>query len=108
MPNCTEETGPHKIEFGRLGRRVVEGCFDGGSLTSDAGVMLLAETDRKLGLCDAAARCIADPRSPLLVTPAVRDMLRQRVYGPATSWRARRRNACMLFMQQRGQSVIHF
>ena len=49
-------------------------------MTSDAGVMLLAETDRKLGLSDAAARCIADPRSPLLITHAVRDMLRQRVY----------------------------
>ena len=86
MPNCTEETGPHKIEFGRLGRRVVEGRFDGGSMTSDAGVMLLAETDRKLGLLDTAAQCIADPRNPLLVTHAVRDMLRQRVYGLALGW----------------------
>jgi hypothetical protein len=41
MPNCTEETGICKIEFGRLGRRVVEGRFDGGSMSSDAGVMLL-------------------------------------------------------------------
>jgi hypothetical protein len=86
MPNCTEEIGTPKIEFGRLGRRVVEGCFDGGSMTSDAGVMLLAETDRKLGLSDAAARCIAYPRSPLLITHAVRDMLRQRVYGLALGW----------------------
>ena len=36
MPNCTQETANHKIEFGRLGRRVVEGHFDGGSMTSDA------------------------------------------------------------------------
>ena len=41
MPNCTEETGPSKIEFGKLGRRIVEGCFDGASMTSDGGVMLL-------------------------------------------------------------------
>jgi hypothetical protein len=86
MPNCTEETGTSKIEFGRLGRRVVEGRFDGGSMTSDGGVMLLAETDRKLGLMEAAARCIADPRNPLLVKHAVRDMLRQRVYGLALGW----------------------
>lgn len=38
------------IEFGRLGRRVIEGRFDGGSMTSDGGVMLLGEVDRKLGL----------------------------------------------------------
>jgi hypothetical protein len=62
MPNCTEEIGAEKIDFGRLGRRVVEGRFDGGSMTSDGGVMLLGQADRKLGLLDAAARCIPDPR----------------------------------------------
>lgn len=51
-----------------------------------AGVMLLGETDRKLGLIEAAARCIADPRSPLPIKHAVRDMLRQRVYGLALGW----------------------
>jgi hypothetical protein len=86
MPNCTEEIGASKIDFGRVGRRVVEGCFDGGSMTSDGGVMLLGETDRKLGLLDAAARCIPDPRNPLLIKHAVRDMLRQRVYGLALGW----------------------
>ena len=74
------------VKFGRLGRRVVEGRFDGGSMTSDAGVMLLSATDRRLGLIQAAARCIADPRNPLLITHAVRDMLRQRVYGLALGW----------------------
>ena len=86
MPNCTEEIGAQKIDFGRVGRRVVEGRFDGGSMTSDGGVMLLGQTDRKLGLLDAAARCIPDPRNPLLIKHAVRDMLRQRVYGLALGW----------------------
>ena len=86
MPNCTEESGTSKIKFGQLGRRVVEGCFDGGSMTSDAGVMLLGATDRKLGLIQAAARCITDPRSPLLIKHGVVDMLRQRVYGLALGW----------------------
>lgn len=86
MPNCTQETTKHKIQFGRLGRRVVEGQFDGGSMTSDAGVMLLGATDRKLGLINAAARCIADPRNPLLIKHDVVDMLRQRVYGLALGW----------------------
>lgn len=86
MPNCTEKTQTSKIEFGRLGRRVVEGRFDGGSMTSDAGVMLLGATDRRLGLINAAARCIADPRDPLLIKHTVVDMLRQRVYGLALGW----------------------
>ena len=86
MPNCTEETTTNRIEFGRLGRRVVEGRFDGGSMTGDGGVMLLGEVDRRLGLMQAAGRCIADPRSPLLIKHGVRDMLRQRVYGLALGW----------------------
>ena len=48
--------------------------------------MLLGATDKKLGLIEAAARCIADPRSPLLITHGVRDMLRQRVYALALGW----------------------
>jgi Transposase DDE domain group 1 len=85
-PNCTEEVDVGTIEFARLGRRVVEGRFDGGSMTSDGGVMLLGEVDRKLGLLEAAACCIADPRSPLLIKHGVRDMLRQRVYALALGW----------------------
>ena len=55
-------------------------------MTSDGGVMLLSAVDRKLGLIEAASRCIADPRNPLLITHGVRDMLRQRVYGLALGW----------------------
>jgi hypothetical protein len=87
-PNCTgqQELDLGLIDFGRLGRRQIEARFDGGSMTSDAGVMLLSAVDRKIGLTAAAARCIADPRNPLLITHAVRDMLRQRVYGLALGW----------------------
>jgi Transposase DDE domain group 1 len=86
MPNCTKATANHRIEFCRLGRRVVEGQFDGTSMTSDAGVMLLGATDRKLGLMQAAGKCIADPRSPLLITHSVAELMRQRVYGLALGW----------------------
>jgi len=86
MTKRTQETEPKTIEFSRQGKRVVEGRFDGGSMSSDAGVMLLAETDRKIGLTQAAARHINDPRNPLLITHAVRDMMRQRVYGLALGW----------------------
>jgi hypothetical protein len=87
-PNCTSqlELDVGVIDFGQLGRRKVEGRFDGGSMTSDGGVMLLGEVDRRLGLTSAAARCIADPRNPMLITHEVRDMLRQRVYGLALGW----------------------
>jgi len=49
MPKCTES----KIEFGRIGRRVVEADFDGGGLSSDGGLMLLRDllAQRIYGLC---------------------------------------------------------
>jgi hypothetical protein len=62
MPNPTVppqgELDLGVVDFGRLGRREVEGCFDGGSMTSYGGAMLLSATDRELGLTAAAARCI--------------------------------------------------
>lgn len=91
-PNCTAAGGAQGelelgvLECGRLGRRVVEARFDGGSMTSDAGVMLLSKVDQRLGLIGAAARCIADPRNPDLITHEVHEMLRQRVFGLALGW----------------------
>lgn len=87
-PNCSVqgELDLGVLECGRLGRRVVEARFDGGSMTSDAGVMLLSKVDQRLGLLAAAARCIADPRSAQLITHAVHEMLRQRTFGLALGW----------------------
>lgn len=91
-PNCTADGGAQGeldlgvLDCGRLGRRVVEARFDGGSMTSDAGVMLLSKVDQRLGLIAAAARCIADPRDPDLITHRVHEMLSQRVFGLALGW----------------------
>lgn len=89
-PNCTasaqRELDLGVLECGRVGRRVVEARFDGGSMTSDGGVVLLAKIDQRLGLIANAARCIADPREPTLVTHAMVEMLRQRVFGLALGW----------------------
>ena len=38
MPNCTEALTSRRLEFGHLGRRVIEGRFDGGNMTRDGGV----------------------------------------------------------------------
>lgn len=37
MPKCTAD----QMDFGRLGRRVIEANFEGGALSSDGGLMLL-------------------------------------------------------------------
>jgi hypothetical protein len=71
------------IQFSSLARRSVEARFDGGSLTSDAGALLLREADRRLGLTAALNQIIPDPRNPFLITHQQLTMLRQRIYAIA-------------------------
>src|SRR5215218_8838944 len=52
--------------------------FDGGRLTSDAGVLLLAEVERRLELAERLARCLTDPRSPDRVRHTLAEMIRFR------------------------------
>ena len=54
-------------------------AFDGGRLTSDAGVLLLAEIERRLGLADRLARCLADPRAPERIRHTLAEMIRFRM-----------------------------
>src|SRR3954468_1808355 len=54
-------------------------AFDGGRLTSDAGVLLLAGVERRLKLAERLARCLADPRSPERVHHTLAEMIRFRV-----------------------------
>lgn len=44
--------------------KCVEACFDGGSLSSDAGVLALREIDIRLNMAARLAACIADTRQP--------------------------------------------
>lgn len=52
--------------------------FDGGRLTSDGGVLLLAEIERRLGIADRLARCIKDPRAPERIRHGLAEMIRFR------------------------------
>ena len=47
--------------------KAVEIAFDGGRMTSDAGVVLLAAVERRLGIAERLAACIEDPRAPARV-----------------------------------------
>lgn len=58
----------------------MKGHFDGGSMTSDAGVTLLGATDRKPGSINAAMRCFADQGNAMLINHGTPGTLRQRAY----------------------------
>jgi hypothetical protein len=67
------------------GRQVVAG-FDGGAVTSDAGVLLLGATDRAIGLVARFAGCFADRRHPGLIEHRVETLVAQRVFGIALGY----------------------
>jgi hypothetical protein len=56
----------------------VQVTFDAGRLTSDGGVLLLAEIERHLGIAERLARCIEDPRAPERVQHGLAEMIRFR------------------------------
>jgi hypothetical protein len=43
-----------------------QGPFDGGTVSSDAGALLLGRTDEAIGLIDRLAGCFSDDRAELL------------------------------------------
>ncbi len=67
-------------------RKKVTAAFDGGRLTSDGGVMLLSEAERRLGLADKLAGVIADSRDQSRVTHTLPDILRARILAIACGW----------------------
>jgi hypothetical protein len=81
----TERTTP-TLSFASLGPRRVEADFSAGSLTTDAGALLLREADRHLGLLDAFDRAIPDPRNPDFVIHSQRSLLAQRILGLACGY----------------------
>jgi len=55
--------------------------FEGGRITSDAGIVLMAELDKKLGLTARFTKCFRDYRNLSYVDYSVHELLAQRVYG---------------------------
>ena len=82
MAECTLEL----FEFPSFERRKVEASFSGGEVSSDGGLMLLAQADRRLGLTEKLNQVIFDPRDQTQVTHPQIDFLRQRIYGLAMGY----------------------
>ena len=60
--------------------------FDGGRLSSDGGILLLAEVERRLGIAERLAGCIEDPRAPERVRHDVAEMIRFRALAIAAGY----------------------
>jgi hypothetical protein len=82
VTNCTAEV----IAFPACKRRKIEAQFSGGEITSDGGVLLLRQIDRRLGLTEAMAKLIPDPRDPVRCEHRRVDLIRQRGYSLALGY----------------------
>ena len=72
--------------FDDLGPRQVQADFSGGTLSCDAGALLLRQVDIHLGLTAELARCFYDERNPVWVDHSVQELLRQRLFGTALGY----------------------
>ena len=82
MTKCSRD----QLSFPRCSGRRVEAEFSGGDVTSDGGVLLLRQADRRLGLTSAVAVLLHDPRRQASCEHSALSMLRQRVYGLAAGY----------------------
>jgi hypothetical protein len=55
--------------------------FNGGQVTSDAGLSLIAELDRKLQITSRLAGCFQDYRSSNRIDHSIENLIAQRIYG---------------------------
>jgi hypothetical protein len=80
------ECNPELFEFAPVEGRAVVAAFDGGTITSDAGALLLGGTDRAIRLTERFASCFTDTRVAELVEHSVTTMVTQRVFGIALGY----------------------
>jgi hypothetical protein len=82
MTDCTQEL----FHFPSFDRRKIEASFTGGDVSSDGGIFLLRQADRRLGLVAGLDAVLPDPRNPHFIIHRQVDLLRQRVYGLALGY----------------------
>jgi hypothetical protein len=82
MTSCTAE----QLSFPSISRRKVQADFQGGDVSSDGGVLLLRQMDRRLKLTQALAARLPDVREAAACDHTLLDLLRQRIYGIALGY----------------------
>ena len=75
-----------QLEFEGFDGRHVVAAFDGGAVTSDAGALLLRETDRAIRLIERVAACFSDGRDPGQLIHALPTLVGQRIVAIALGY----------------------
>ncbi len=77
MTECNQDS----FYFASPFRREVVARFDGGTMTSDAGALLLHKLEQQTGILRQFAACFTDYRQPDRIEHRLSELIRQRVYG---------------------------
>jgi hypothetical protein len=81
MTPILTECIPEQFSFGKVKGRNVIANFKGGTLTSDGGLVLVAELDKKRQITARFADCFSDHRHQGYVEHSLVDLVAQRIYG---------------------------
>ena len=81
MTPTKTECSAQTYAFGHLDRRQVVADFSGGRITSDGGLILIAQVDQHYRISERLAECFEDHRVPSRVQHKLRDLVAQRLYG---------------------------
>jgi hypothetical protein len=82
MTECIQS----RLAFASEGKRELVAEFNGGTISSDGGALLLRETDQRINLLGRFSQCFLDGRNPALIEHRIEEMLAQRVYGLALGY----------------------
>src|SRR5437879_10778834 len=74
------------FELPSVARKKLSVGFDGGQLSSDAGVLVLRGVEKKLGLAARLAACIRDRRKAERIEHPLEEMLRLRMFAIAAGY----------------------
>src|ERR1035438_1599494 len=72
--------------FAPVEGRAVVAAFDGGTITSDAGGLLLGAADRAIRMVDRLASCFVDRRSQAHIEHSVATLVGQRIFAIALGY----------------------
>ena len=81
-----EKSESEQLKFTSIKGRQVSADFGGGEVSSDGGLLLMREVDRKLGLVADIAAGLSEPRESGKVQHENETMLRQRVMALIAGW----------------------
>jgi hypothetical protein len=74
------------LPFARRASKNLQADFDGGTLSSDGGVLFLRDIEAQVGIISRMAGALDDPRDPRHTVHSYEEMLRQRIFQIACGY----------------------